>query len=177
MRNRQLARERLLEAIRRRAAEERQAKRATASKIRRRNSPRPARLKRRILESKRKRSQLKNCGQNRSIRLFLGSWRRSSEWESSARVGRGSMRTPFEPTTAPSSTELLSRTENDELSSGKRFHPEKHSLSYEDLLHDPEIDTVIICLPNFLHFPATLAAWKQASTSFAKSRPQRTAPK
>jgi len=59
MRNRQLARERLLEAIRRRAAEERQAKRAAASKIRRRNSPRPARLKRRILESKRKRSQLK----------------------------------------------------------------------------------------------------------------------
>ena len=59
MRNRQLARERLLEAIRRRAADERQAKRAAASKIRRRNSPRPARLKRRILESKRKRSQLK----------------------------------------------------------------------------------------------------------------------
>ncbi len=59
MRNRQLARERLLEAIRRRAAEARQAKRATASKVRRRNSPRPARLKRRILESKRKRSQLK----------------------------------------------------------------------------------------------------------------------
>jgi protein subunit release factor B len=59
MRNRQLARERLLEAIRRRAAEARQAKRAIASKIRRQNSPRPARLKRRILESKRKRSQLK----------------------------------------------------------------------------------------------------------------------
>ena len=59
MRNRQLARERLLEAIRRRAAEERQAKRAAASKIRRRNSPRPARLKEKILESKRKRSQLK----------------------------------------------------------------------------------------------------------------------
>ena len=59
MRNRQLARERLLEAIRRRAAEERQAKRAVASKIRRRNSPRPARLKEKILEAKRKRSQLK----------------------------------------------------------------------------------------------------------------------
>ena len=59
IRNRQLARERLLEAIRRRAEEARQAKRAAASKICRRNSPRPARLKRRILESKRKRSQLK----------------------------------------------------------------------------------------------------------------------
>jgi protein subunit release factor B len=59
MRNRQLARERLLEAIRRRAADERQAKRAAASKVRRRNSPRPARLKEKILEAKRKRSQLK----------------------------------------------------------------------------------------------------------------------
>ncbi|MEP6709398.1 MAG: peptide chain release factor-like protein [Verrucomicrobiota bacterium] len=59
MRNRQLARERLLEAIRRRAAEERQAKRAAASKIRRRNSPRPGRLKEKILERKRGRSQLK----------------------------------------------------------------------------------------------------------------------
>jgi protein subunit release factor B len=59
MRNRQLARERLLEAIRRRAAEARQAKRAAAAKIRRRNSPRPARLKEKILESKRKHSQLK----------------------------------------------------------------------------------------------------------------------
>jgi protein subunit release factor B len=59
MRNRQLARERLVEAIRRRAAEARQAKRAAASKIRRRNSPRPPRLKEKILESKRKRSQLK----------------------------------------------------------------------------------------------------------------------
>ena len=38
------------------------------------------------------------------------------------------------------------------------FSPRKTFLSYEDLLHDPEIDTVIICLPNFLHFPATLAA-------------------
>ena len=59
MRNRQLARERLLEAIRRRTAEERQAKRAAASQIRRRNSPRPARLKEKILEAKRKRAQLK----------------------------------------------------------------------------------------------------------------------
>src|SRR5437879_10097982 len=47
MRNRQLARERLLEAIARREMGERQAKRAAAAKIRRRNSPRPARLKER----------------------------------------------------------------------------------------------------------------------------------
>jgi len=59
MRNRQLARERLLETIRRREADGRQAKRAAASKIRRRNSPRPPRLKEKILESKRRRSRIK----------------------------------------------------------------------------------------------------------------------
>jgi protein subunit release factor B len=58
-RNRELALERLLDALERREEEARQAKRAAASKIRRRNSPRPARLKRKILETKRKRSQLK----------------------------------------------------------------------------------------------------------------------
>jgi peptide chain release factor len=58
-RNRQLALERLLDALERREEEMRQVKRAEASKIRRRNSPRPAGLKRRILESKRKRSELK----------------------------------------------------------------------------------------------------------------------
>ena len=59
MRNRQLARERLLEAIERRATEALEKKRAAASKIRRRNSPRPPRLKKKILETKRKRSELK----------------------------------------------------------------------------------------------------------------------
>ena len=59
MRNRQLARERLLVAIERQKRELEEQKRAAASKIRRRNSPRPPRLKRKILETKRKRSQLK----------------------------------------------------------------------------------------------------------------------
>src|SRR5216117_51236 len=54
MRNRQLARERLLEAIERRAAQVLAAKRAAVSKIRRCNSPRPPRLKKKILETKRK---------------------------------------------------------------------------------------------------------------------------
>jgi protein subunit release factor B len=58
-RNRELALERLLDALERRAEEARQTKRAEASKIRRRNSPRPAHLKRKILEAKRRRSQLK----------------------------------------------------------------------------------------------------------------------
>jgi protein subunit release factor B len=59
MRNRRLARERLLMAIEQRAAEVLEAKHAALSKIRLRNSPRPPRLKRRILETKRKHSQLK----------------------------------------------------------------------------------------------------------------------
>ena len=56
---RQLARARLLEAIERRERELQQEKRAAVSKARRRNSPRPPRLKKKILETKRKRSQLK----------------------------------------------------------------------------------------------------------------------
>ncbi len=59
MRNRQLARERLFEAVVRQKEEARQRKRAQAAKERRRNSPRPPRLKRKILEQKRNRSQLK----------------------------------------------------------------------------------------------------------------------
>src|SRR2546423_6048389 len=57
--NRKLARARLLEAIRQQHAKERAEKRAVREKERRRKSPRPAKLKKRILESKRKRSELK----------------------------------------------------------------------------------------------------------------------
>ncbi|MEO8440076.1 MAG: peptide chain release factor-like protein [Spartobacteria bacterium] len=58
-RNRVLAQERLLDALERRKVEARQRKRAEAVQERRRNSPRPPRLKRKILEGKRKRSELK----------------------------------------------------------------------------------------------------------------------
>lgn len=58
-RNRQLALERLLEALERRKEEAKQKRRAAASEERRRNSPRPRSLKRKILEGKRQRSQLK----------------------------------------------------------------------------------------------------------------------
>jgi len=57
--NRKLARERLLDAIERREKGERAALIALREKERRRKSPRPRALKRRILESKRKRSELK----------------------------------------------------------------------------------------------------------------------
>ena len=57
--NRKLARERLFDAIQNARDTRRAAEIAEREKARRRKSPRPAALKRRILESKRKRSELK----------------------------------------------------------------------------------------------------------------------
>jgi protein subunit release factor B len=57
--NRKLARERLLDAIESAREEQRVAEIAKREKERRRRSPRPAALKRKILESKRKRGDLK----------------------------------------------------------------------------------------------------------------------
>ena len=57
--NRKLARERLLTAIEERQRAARRARIAAREKERRRRSPRPLALKQRILESKRKRSELK----------------------------------------------------------------------------------------------------------------------
>jgi protein subunit release factor B len=57
--NRRLARERLLDAIEDRQRAARRAQIAVREKERRRKSPRPRALKRRILESKRKRAELK----------------------------------------------------------------------------------------------------------------------
>jgi len=64
MRNRQLARERLFDAVQRQREDARRRKRAQAALERRRNSPRPPRLKKKILESKRKRSALKKLRAN-----------------------------------------------------------------------------------------------------------------
>ncbi|CAN5532238.1 peptide chain release factor-like protein [soil metagenome] len=63
-RNRRLALERLLDAIERQRHEAKAEKRAAAAQERRRNSPRPPRLKRKILESKRQRSALKKLRAN-----------------------------------------------------------------------------------------------------------------
>ena len=57
--NRKLARERLLDAIESAREEQRMAEIAKREKERRRKSPRPAALKRKILESKRRRAKLK----------------------------------------------------------------------------------------------------------------------
>jgi protein subunit release factor B len=57
--NRRLARERLLDAIEQAEQKRRGAEIAQREKARRRRSPRPAALKRRILQAKRKRGELK----------------------------------------------------------------------------------------------------------------------
>ncbi|MFN2475846.1 MAG: peptide chain release factor-like protein [Chthoniobacterales bacterium] len=57
--NRKLARERLLAQIERAEREQRAAHRSRREKVRRQNSPRPRALKRKIRETKRKRSTLK----------------------------------------------------------------------------------------------------------------------
>jgi protein subunit release factor B len=57
--NRKLARERLLDVIERAQKERRAAGLAEREKARRRKSPRPAALKRKILESKRRRAEIK----------------------------------------------------------------------------------------------------------------------
>ena len=57
--NRRLARDRLLEAIASVQERERMAEIATREKERRRKSPRPPALKKKILESKRRRAELK----------------------------------------------------------------------------------------------------------------------
>lgn len=57
--NRKLARERLMDAIEESRQRQRDAEIAAREKVRRRKSPRPPRLKKRILESKRKRGELK----------------------------------------------------------------------------------------------------------------------
>jgi predicted dehydrogenase len=40
----------------------------------------------------------------------------------------------------------------------KEYAPEKAYSDYHELLQDRHVDAAIICLPNFLHFPASLAA-------------------
>ena len=57
--NRKLARERLLDAVEAAREEKRTAEIAEREKARRRKSPRPSALKQKILEEKRKRSELK----------------------------------------------------------------------------------------------------------------------
>src|SRR6195256_6704756 len=42
---------------------------------------------------------------------------------------------------------------------------------YQELLRDHDLDAVIICLPNFLHFPASLAALEAGKHVFCEKPP------
>ena len=38
-----------------------------------------------------------------------------------------------------------------------RYQPRKSFASLDEMLANPDLDAVVVCLPNFLHFPAALA--------------------
>ncbi|MBA3387457.1 MAG: Gfo/Idh/MocA family oxidoreductase [Chthoniobacterales bacterium] len=54
---------------------------------------------------------------------------------------------------------------------GETYHPQKSFTDYHELLHDAGVDAVIVCLPNFLHFPASLAALEAGKHVFCEKPP------
>lgn len=53
----------------------------------------------------------------------------------------------------------------------KSYAPEKCFSDYHELLQDRALHAVIICLPNFLHFPASLAALEAGKHVFCEKPP------
>ncbi len=51
------------------------------------------------------------------------------------------------------------------------FAPESSCHDYHELLCDPELDAAIVCLPNFLHFPASLGALEAGKHVFCEKPP------
>ena len=51
------------------------------------------------------------------------------------------------------------------------YAPAKSVRDYHELLSDPKLDAVVICLPNFLHFPASLAALEAGKHVFCEKPP------
>lgn len=47
-------------------------------------------------------------------------------------------------------------------------------IDYEDLLENPDVDAVVVCLPNFLHFPVTRAALDQGKHVLCEKPPTMT---
>lgn len=55
------------------------------------------------------------------------------------------------------------------------FAPEKSFCDYRDLLQDRQLDVAIVCLPNYLHFPASLAALEAGKHVLCEKPPTMTA--
>ena len=53
----------------------------------------------------------------------------------------------------------------------KEYGPGFVFSDYRDLLHDPELEAAIVCLPNFLHFPASLAALEEGKHVLCEKPP------
>lgn len=51
------------------------------------------------------------------------------------------------------------------------YSPQKSFRDYHELLQDDKVDAVMICLPNFLHFPASLAALEAGKHVFCEKPP------
>ena len=51
------------------------------------------------------------------------------------------------------------------------YRPEKSFDDYQELLRDPDLDAAIVCLPNFLHFPASLATLEAGKHVFCEKPP------
>jgi predicted dehydrogenase len=53
----------------------------------------------------------------------------------------------------------------------KTFAPRQTFSDYRELLEEPKLDAAIICLPNYLHFPASLAALEAGKHVFCEKPP------
>ena len=53
----------------------------------------------------------------------------------------------------------------------KEYQPGAAFTDYHTLLHDPELEAAIVCLPNVLHFPASLAALEEGKHVLCEKPP------
>jgi predicted dehydrogenase len=51
------------------------------------------------------------------------------------------------------------------------YAPQKSVSDYHELLSDPQLTAAMICLPNYLHFPASLAALEAGKHVFCEKPP------